>query len=116
MLNNGHRHLYKSRWQCVEKKGNSREDVMGDSHGQIRMKHNDKYVWSILEAYILYTNKSNKDVEDIEENRPRVWIYISPQKIHICPIAEDKSLNIFVSYHSTQNSNPATYTLSPLAW
>lgn len=45
---------------------------MGDSHGQIRMKHNDKYVWSILEAYILYTSKSNKDVEDIEENRPRV--------------------------------------------
>lgn len=62
MLNNGHRHLYKSRRQFVEKKGNSRKDVMVDSHGQIRMKHNDKYVWSIPEAYIVYTNKTNKDV------------------------------------------------------
>lgn len=50
------------RRQFVEKKGNSRKDVVGDSHGQIRMKHNDKYVGSIPEVYILYTNKSNKDV------------------------------------------------------
>lgn len=33
------------------------------------MKHNDKYVWSILEVYILYTNKNNKDAVLKEENK-----------------------------------------------